>query len=62
MGTASRKGLALIPALCIICDKAVESRKMKVNKALLLFCEAHFLPFPPQSSSRAFLLGEYYET
>lgn len=31
---------------------------MKVNKALLFFCEAHFLPFPPQSNSRAFLLVE----
>lgn len=31
---------------------------MKVNKALLFFCEAYFLPFPPQSNNRAFLLGE----
>lgn len=31
---------------------------MKVNKALLFFCEAYFRPFPPQSNSRAFLLGE----
>jgi hypothetical protein len=36
--------------------KAVESLKLKVNKALLFFCEAHFRPFPPQSNSRAFLL------
>lgn len=28
---------------------------MKVNKTLLFFCEAHFLPFPPQSNSRVFL-------
>jgi len=34
----------------------VESLKLKVNKALMFFCEAHFQPFPPQSDIRAFLL------
>ena len=40
------------------CCKAVESLKLKVNKALMFFCEAYFRPFPPQSDIRAFLLGE----
>ena len=34
---------------------AVESLKLKVDKTLLFVCEAHFLPFPPQSDSRVFL-------
>ena len=36
------------------CSKAVESLKLKVNKALMFFCEAYFRPFPPQSDIRAF--------